>query len=83
MNADVESLVLEQLRAICGEIGTLRQDMGEVRQRVSSMERHLADMQRLLANQQGDVALVHQRLDHVGEPLERIERRLELTDAPA
>ena len=56
--------------------------MDEVSQRVSSMERRLADMQRLLANQQGDVALVHQRLDDMGERLERIERRLDLGAAP-
>ncbi len=80
MNADVENLVLEQLRGIRSEIADLRREvrteLGDVRQRVSSIERHLANLQ-------GDVALTHQRLDHLGERLERIERRLDLTDAPA
>ena len=80
MNADVENLVLDHLRAIRSDIGELRREfrteLGDLRQRVSSMERHLANLQ-------GDMALVHQRLDHLGERVERIERRLELTDAPA
>ena len=80
MNADVENLVLDQLRAIRGDIGDLRREfrseLGDLRQRVSSMERHLANLQ-------GDVALVHQRLDHLSERFERIERRLEPNDAPA
>ena len=80
MNADVESPVLVQLRAIRGDIGDLRREfrteLGDLRQRVSSIERHLVNLQ-------SDVALVHQRLDHLGERCERIERRLELTDATA
>ncbi|MDE0059322.1 MAG: hypothetical protein OXP07_14465 [Defluviicoccus sp.] len=79
MNDDVENLVLEQLRTIRGEIADLRREvrseLGDVRQRVSSIERHLANLQ-------SDVALVHQRLDHQGERLERIERRLELAGTP-
>ncbi|MDE0058989.1 MAG: hypothetical protein OXP07_12775 [Defluviicoccus sp.] len=80
MNADVENLVLDQLRAIRGEIGDLRREfrteLGDLRQRVSSIERHIVNLQ-------SDVAVVHQRLDHVSERIERIERRLELADSPA
>ena len=73
MNAEFGNLVLEQLRGIRREIADFRReirtDPGHLRPPVSSMERHLANLG-------GDVALVHRRLD-------RIERRLELTDAPA
>jgi len=45
-----------------------------VRHRVGSMERHLANLQ-------SDIANVHLRLDHQGDRLDRIERRLELVDS--
>ena len=76
MNADVENLVLEQLRAIRGKVDKIDNDLGDLRQRVSSIEQHLAGVQR-------DVANIHERLDRQGERLDRIERRLDLTDAPA
>ena len=76
MNADVENLVLDQLRAIRAKVEKIDNDLGEFRQRVSSIERHLAGMQR-------DVANIHERLDRQGDRLDRIERRLELIDAPA
>ena len=83
MNSEVERLVPEQLRAIRAKVDKIDGEVGDVRQRVSSMEHHMAAMQRLLANQQGDVVNVHPRLDRQGEQLERIERRLALSDAPA
>ena len=80
MNADAESPALDRLRAIRSEIGDLRREfrteLGDLRQRVSSIERHLVNLQ-------SDVAVVHQRFDHLSERCERIERRLELTGAPA
>lgn len=76
MNTETENLVLEHLPAIRSDVGTLRDDMRDLRQRVSSMERHLVNIQ-------SDVADIHQRLDTHGDRLARIERRLELADAPA
>ena len=49
MNADVESLVLEQLRAIRAKVDKIDDDLGDLRQRMSSVERHMANLQ-------GDVA---------------------------
>ncbi len=76
MNADVESLVLEQLRAIRAKVDKIDDDLGDLRQRMSSVERHMANLQ-------VDVANIHERLDRQGEPLDRIERRLDLSEAPA
>ena len=75
MNADVESLVLEQLRAIRAKVDKIDDDLGDLRQRMSSVERHMANLQ-------GDVANIHERLDRQGERLDRIERRLDLSEAP-
>ena len=76
MNADVESPVLEQLRAIRVKVDKIDGDLGDLRQRMSSVERHMANLQ-------GDVANIHERLDRQGERLDRIERRLDLSEAPA
>ena len=80
MNADFGNLVLEHLRGIRSEIADMRRevriDSRDFRYGVSSIERHLVNLQ-------GDVALTHRRLDHLGERLERIERRLDLSEAPA
>ena len=80
MNADVESPVLDQLRAVRSDIADLRREfrteLDELRQRVSSIEHHLANLR-------SDVALVHQRLDHLSDRCERTECRLDFTDAPA
>ena len=61
MNADVENLVLDQLRAIRAKVEKIDNDLGDLRQRVSSIEQHLAGMQRDLAN-------IHQRLELTDAP---------------
>ena len=68
--------MLDQLRAIRAKVDKIADDLGHLRQRVSSVELHLAGMQRDLAN-------IHERLDRQGDCLDRIERRLDLADAPA
>lgn len=75
MNAATGSLVLDHLRAVRADMGAVRDDVRDLRQRVSSMERHLADIR-------SDVANIRGRLDAHGDRLKRIERRLELADAP-
>ena len=42
---------------------------------------HLRAMERHLANLQTDIGNVYLRLDHQGDRLDRIERRLELVDS--
>ena len=70
-----ENLVLEHLRAIRATVERTERELGDVRRRVGSIEQHLANLQ-------SDVANLHLRLDHQGERLDRIERRLEIADAP-
>ena len=75
-DAGMENSVLDHLRAIQAKVDKIDSDLGDLRQRVSSVEQHLAGVQR-------DVANIHERLDRQGDRLDRIERRLELTGAPA
>jgi hypothetical protein len=62
-----QSLVLELLRAIRGDIGELKADMIEVNERLGDIERQYASLSR--------------RVDRVGGDVELIKRRLELTEA--
>jgi chromosome segregation ATPase len=65
--ADVENLVLEHLRPIRAAVDDLRMDMREVNNRLGILEAQSAS----LSN----------RLDRVGERVERIERRRDLIEA--
>ena len=82
MATETENLVLEHLRAIRAQLDDLSRGLGELRGRVSSIEHQLATIDRHLANMQGDIAMIHQRLDDQGVRLDRIERRLELSSVP-
>ncbi len=83
MAENTENLILEHLRNLRNDVLTLRAEMHEgfndLKLRVSSIEEHTAGLRRDLALIHGDIANIHQRLDHHEKPLERIERRLELT----
>ena len=73
MTADIESLVLEHLRAI-------RADLRDVKERVTGVEVQLSAMGQQLAGL--TTALYGNRSDFndIKRRVERIERRLELSD---
>ena len=62
-----DNIVLEHLRHIGGAIDGVREDIREVKQRVGSLEHQYVNMSN--------------RLDRMDVRIERIERRLDLTDA--
>jgi len=64
---ETESIVLEHLRHIRGAVDGLRDDMREVKGRLGILESQYAN----LSN----------RMDRLDGRVERIERRLNLTDA--
>ncbi len=76
MNTETENLVLEHLPRSAPTQERFGMTCRRLCQCVSSMELHLVNIQ-------SDVANFHQRLDTHGDRLARIERRLELADAPA
>jgi hypothetical protein len=71
MTAETESLVLEILKKIQGDIAGLKFDMVDVKHRISMIERNTADIAASYAGQS-------LRIDRLEERLDRIERRLEL-----
>ena len=72
--AETGNVVLEHLRHIRGAIDGLREDMPEVKQRLGIFENQYANLEIQYAS-------VSSRLDHMDGRIERIERRLDLTDA--
>jgi len=68
-------IVLEHLRAVRGDIGALRDDMREMKGRMSGVEDIVA------ALVSADTRMQHS-LDRLSERVERVEKRLGLTDEP-
>jgi ACT domain-containing protein len=73
MTADIESLVLEHLRAMRGDIADIKQRLDRMDLRMSVMEQTLGGLHALSASDRETLQTVIHRV-------ERIERRLELTD---
>jgi hypothetical protein len=68
-----ESLVLEQLRVVRGEIGKLFNEMQTMRVEMTAMRQHMAGMLTIQEHDHVDIAGIKNRLD-------RIEKRLELAE---
>jgi hypothetical protein len=68
-----ESLVLEQLRVIRGDIGKLVNEMQTMRVGMTAVRQHMAGMLTIQEDDHVDIAGIKSRLD-------RIEKRLELAD---
>ena len=74
MTADIESLVLEHLRAIRADIAGLKDRMTGVEVQLSAMGQQLAGLTTAIYGGKSD-------LDDVRRRVERIERRLDLREA--
>ena len=70
-----DTLVLEPLRAIRGQLDGLSADMRDLKQRVTTLEIAFSNF---VATEASHYASLAQRVDRVEERLERIERRLDL-----
>ncbi|MDO8401429.1 MAG: hypothetical protein Q7T45_26840 [Bradyrhizobium sp.] len=68
-----ENLVLEQLRAIRGDMGELVNEMQTMRVEITAMRQHMTGMMTIQEHDHVDIAGIKNRL-------ERIEKRLELAD---
>jgi predicted nucleic acid-binding Zn-ribbon protein len=65
--ADIDNIVLEHLHHMSGAIDDMRDDIREVKQRLGNLENQYAS--------------ISTRMDRMDGRIERIERRLDLTDA--
>lgn len=79
MIENVENLILEHLRAIRGDIGSLNESVRELKSRMTNLEVTVAGLRRDMAEMYAEVVGQHGRYDKLVERIERIEKRLELT----
>ena len=77
---NVDNLILEHLRAIRSDIGLLKDDTREIKTRLTRVEQGIAGLRRDSASQYGDIVDTHSRYDRLTERIEKIEKRLEITD---
>lgn len=76
-------LVLEHLRAIRAKVDTLDTKVDEINTRLTLMDENLAGIHREIGNLYALYAAQSKRQDRMDAQLARIERRLELREAPS
>lgn len=69
----MDNIVLEHLRAIRGDMATMKDDMRGLKVEMTSMRHSMASIATLVDHDHDDIAAIKVRLD-------RIERRLELVE---
>ncbi|MBW7902718.1 MAG: hypothetical protein H3C26_14650 [Rhodocyclaceae bacterium] len=79
MMSSVENLLLEHLKAIRADIGTIKADLKENTTRLGRIEVAVAGLRRDIAHNEEATAEQSLRIDRITERLERIERRLEIS----
>jgi len=75
-----DSLILEHLRTIRADLADTRSDIREIKNRLTNLESGQANILVQLGHLAGSDAEQHARYDRLVERIERIERRLELSD---
>ncbi|MHB9119157.1 MAG: hypothetical protein ACYC2R_12915 [Burkholderiales bacterium] len=80
MAEDIENLVLENLKKIQGEQNASRERDSEILNRLSNIESALVRITRDEAINYGEIVQDRHAVDKLKERIERIERRLELTN---
>jgi predicted nuclease with TOPRIM domain len=79
VTVEIDNSVLEHLRAIRSDLGTIKGDVREVKQRLTSLDISVAGLRTESGHLYGDLAEQDGRYDRLAERIERIERRLELS----
>ena len=81
MTDNIESLVLENLRAIRATQDKHTEPFSRIDWRISNLELTVAGMRRDLAHMYGEIVEQHAHTDQLVARIERNERRLELQDS--
>ena len=76
----VENVILEHLQSIRADITGMREDIREVKQRLSNVESGIGSLKRDTADLYAENAARHLRYDRLADRIEKIEKRLELTN---
>ncbi len=79
MTDNVDNLLLEHLKAIRADIGTIKMDLKENTTRLGRIEVAVAGLRRDIAHNEEATAEQSLRIDRIADRVERIEKRLELS----
>ncbi len=82
MTADIESLVLEHLRHIRARVDQIADDMTDMKLRMSGLESAMVLVKREITHGDETTARQQVAIDRLAARVERIERRLELSEPP-
>ncbi|MDP1650050.1 MAG: hypothetical protein Q8M01_17870 [Rubrivivax sp.] len=80
MTENVESVIIEHLRHIRARVDRIAEDMSDMKHRMSSLESAMVLVKREVSAGDETDARQQLSLDRLLDRIERIERRLELTD---
>jgi septal ring factor EnvC (AmiA/AmiB activator) len=80
MTENIENLVLEQLRALRGDIAAVKEDTREIKTRLAVVESGIASLRRDNGDFATSIAAQHLSFDRLSDRVQRIEQRLNLTD---
>lgn len=83
MTPNQVNIFFEQLRVIRETINKIHSTVDETAKDVKNLQVRMTAVENGIGNLQTGLAAVHGRLDGHDDRLSRIERRLELTEAPA
>jgi septal ring factor EnvC (AmiA/AmiB activator) len=83
MSDEGADLILNMLRAIRADQAAQREKLDEIINRLGVLEREVASLSLRIAEIRVDFAGLSVRLDNLDRRVGRIERRLDLADAPA
>jgi uncharacterized coiled-coil protein SlyX len=75
---NVESLVIEHLRAIRSDIGIVKDDIREIKNRVTNLEQGQGMILQQLGHLSSMIASQQVSHDRLVDRMERVEKRLEL-----
>lgn len=78
MTDSIDNLLLEHLKAIRADIGTIKADLKENTSRLGRIEVAVAGLRRDIAHNEESTAEQSLRIDRINERIERIERHLEI-----
>ncbi len=83
MTNGTDDMVMPMLRQIQAGVGQIGADMQDVKQRLTSLELGFARLTQEVGRLHEDFANQSARIVRIDQRLDRIERRLDLADAPA
>lgn len=80
MTENVENLILEHMKRMQADTAAIRQDTAEIKSRLGSIETGIARISQGEAGNYAEIIENRHMYDRLAERVERLERRIELSD---